>query len=59
VELDVVLSSVRRALTTQLTKPYRPATLKVVDEIPTASTGKVRKGLVRSGDVHVVRVEHL
>ncbi|HEY7931127.1 MAG TPA: AMP-binding protein [Acidimicrobiales bacterium] len=58
-ELDVVLSSVRSALTTQLTKPYRPATLKVVDEIPTASTGKVRKGLVRSGDVHVVRVEHL
>ncbi|MDE3009171.1 MAG: AMP-binding protein [Acidobacteriota bacterium] len=58
-ELDAVLSSLRGALTSQLTKAYRPALLKIVEEIPTAATGKVRKGLVRSGDVRVVRVEHL
>lgn len=57
--LDQGLAMVRAALLDALSRTSRPARLKVVEVIPTHPTGKVRKGLVRDGDVTVVRVEHL
>jgi len=58
-ELRRFLDSVRQVLNERLTKAYRPAVLKVVAAIPTHATGKVRKGLVRDGEVTVVLAEQL
>lgn len=58
----VVDSTVQRVETTlreRLTKAYRPAVIKVVAEIPTHATGKIRKALVRDGEVEVVHVQTL
>lgn len=57
--LDAALASVRSILRDGLSRTSRPALLKVVEEIPTHPTGKVRKGMVRNGEVHVLRVERL
>lgn len=57
--LDEGLAMVRAALLDGLSRTSRPAQLKVVETIPTHPTGKVRKALVRDGDVTVVRVESL
>lgn len=57
--LRVFLESVRQVLNKRLTRAYRPAILKVVEVIPTHATGKVRKSLVRDGDVVVVLTEKL
>ncbi|HUY42268.1 MAG TPA: AMP-binding protein [Acidimicrobiales bacterium] len=58
-QLRDFLDSVRHVLNDRLTKAYRPATLKVVTSIPTHATGKVRKALVRDGEVTVVLAEPL
>lgn len=57
--LDAMMASVRSALLDGLSRTSRPALLKVVEVIPTHPTGKVRKGMVRNGEVRVLRVERL
>lgn len=57
--VESVVQRIAATLREHLTKAYRPAIIKVVAEIPTHATGKVRKALVRDGDVEIVHVQTL
>lgn len=58
-ELASLVERVRRASLESLTKPQRPTTIKVVRALPVHATGKIRRSILREGDVTVVYEERL
>ena len=59
VELAEVVERVRQFSLERLAKPQRPTLVKIVRALPVHATGKVRKSLLREGDVTVVYEERL
>jgi len=57
--LDDLVQRIRSSATEAFSRAYRPAVVKVVKEFPSHATGKIRKGLLREGDVTVVYEERL
>ncbi|HEY5267480.1 MAG TPA: AMP-binding protein [Acidimicrobiales bacterium] len=57
--LSELVQRIRSKATEAFSKAHRPAVVKVVEEFPSAATGKIRKGLLRGGDVTVVYEERL
>jgi oxalate---CoA ligase len=59
VELAALVELVRRRSFEALTKAQRPTLVKVVRALPVHATGKIRRSLLRQGDVTVVYEERL
>ncbi|HEY5104333.1 MAG TPA: AMP-binding protein [Acidimicrobiales bacterium] len=57
--LGDLVQRIRLSATEAFSKAYRPAIVKVVGGFPSHATGKIRKGLLREGDVTVVHEERL
>jgi acyl-CoA synthetase (AMP-forming)/AMP-acid ligase II len=58
-ELTRLVQRVRVSANDAFSKAHRPVVVKVVGHLPVAATGKVRKGLLREGDVDVIYEEPL
>jgi len=59
IELAALVAKVRQRSFDALTKSQRPTLVKVVRALPVHATGKIRKSLLRQGDVTVVYEERL
>jgi acyl-CoA synthetase (AMP-forming)/AMP-acid ligase II len=59
VELADLVERVRRRSLDALAKPQRPSLVKIVRALPVHATGKIRRSLLRQGDVTVVYEERL
>jgi acyl-CoA synthetase (AMP-forming)/AMP-acid ligase II len=58
-ELAALVERVRRQAIESLAKPERPTLVKIVRVLPVHATGKIRRSLLREGDVTVVYEERL
>ena len=54
-----LVQRIRSRATEAFSRAYRPAAVKIVEEFSSHATGKIRKGLIREGDVTVVYEERL
>jgi acyl-CoA synthetase (AMP-forming)/AMP-acid ligase II len=54
-----LIQSIRTRSAEAFVKAHRPAAIKIVEEFPVHATGKIRKGLLRAGDVNVAFEERL
>jgi acyl-CoA synthetase (AMP-forming)/AMP-acid ligase II len=54
-----LVQRIRASATEAFSRANRPTKVKVVGEFPTHATGKIRKGLLREGDVTVIHEERL
>jgi acyl-CoA synthetase (AMP-forming)/AMP-acid ligase II len=58
-EMTQLVQRVRVSANDAFSKAYRPSVVKLVHRFPSHATGKIRKGLLREGDVVVVHEERL
>ena len=58
-EMSKLVERVRISSNEAFSRAYRPALVKLVHHFPSHATGKIRKGLLREGDVVVVHEERL
>ncbi len=58
-ELAILVERVRRQALESLSKPARPTLVKIVRALPVHATGKLRRSVLREGDVMVVYEERL
>jgi acyl-coenzyme A synthetase/AMP-(fatty) acid ligase len=59
IELAELVERVRRRSLDALAKAQRPSLVKIVRALPVHATGKIRRSLLRQGDVTVVYEERL